>query len=137
MQGIDHNHRMQNAKCLSLLSMARRAGKLLFGEDACLQSIRNHSARLIMMDGQISENTEKRFVNACMHHNVPLWRFDRDSLDVAQAVGRGQNKAISLIDPGFYRRLREYEEMSLPAMSRGRPNREQEAAKIETQGVER
>lgn len=138
LQAIDINHRMQNAKCLQLLGIARRAGKLLFGEEPCLRAVRDHTGLLVIMDDQVSQNTEKRFVNACAHHGMGLWRFDREEgMNVAHAVGRERNKTIALTDQGFYTKLLQLEEEVLvQAMSEKNSIAMQEAANTSAQGVE-
>lgn len=137
LQVKDINHRMQNAKCLQLLGIARRAGKLLFGEEPCLQAVRDHTGLLVILDAQVSQNTEKRFVNACTHHGMGLWRFHREGMNVAHAVGRERNKTIALTDPGFYGKLLRLEEEALAqAMSKEGSTTMQEAADTSAQGVE-
>lgn len=136
MHNKELNHRIQNPKCLQLLSVASRAGKLRFGEDKCLQSVREHDALLVMMDGAVSQNTEKRFVNACTHHSIPLWRFDREAVDLASAVGRESNKTISLTDPGFYAKLLELEGLETAAMSKENVIAKRDSADRDMQGVE-
>lgn len=48
-------------KVLNLLGMAKRAGKLVSGEDLSLKEIRNGTAKLVIVAVDASENTRKKY----------------------------------------------------------------------------
>ena len=108
-------HQIQNPNTLLTFGLAVRAQKTLFGEESCLEAVRKHRAKLLFLDKDASENTKKRFENACQHHQTPLWLFDRAHADLACAAGRGGGKVFVLIDAGFARKLCQWEGRSQDA----------------------
>lgn len=90
---------------MQTLGLAARAGKLFFGEGACLDAVRGHKACLLLLDADASDNTTKRFVDACRFHDVSLWKYTLPAHDLAAAVGRPGGKVFALADKGFFRRL--------------------------------
>lgn len=55
---------------LSMLGLARRAGKLSMGHDMAMNALRNHSAQLIIFAGDISERLIE--VNQCVREVLSL-----------------------------------------------------------------
>lgn len=52
-------------KALSRLGLATRAGKLISGEEIVLKAIRSGEAKLVLLAGDASDNTRKKFqINA-------------------------------------------------------------------------
>lgn len=95
---------MLNKKTLDFIGLCSRAGKCLFGEDACLSGIRSGKVYLLLLDANASENTTKRFASACAFHDVPLLTFDAQS-DAAYAAGKAGRKVIAVADKGFARKM--------------------------------
>ena len=58
-----------------------RAGKLVTGDEIVLKAIRSSEAKLVIVAGDASANTQKKFHDKCGTYKVPLViGFDRDSL---------------------------------------------------------
>lgn len=55
----------RNQKIFSALSLCRRAAKLTTGFDACVESVYNGSAFLILLAQDVSEGTAKRIRRSC------------------------------------------------------------------------
>lgn len=89
---------------LNMLGLCSRAGKCLFGETACLSGIRSGKVRLLLIDSGASENTAKRFSNACAHYNIPMLAFD-EQCDAAMAAGKPGRKMIAVSDQSFAQSL--------------------------------
>ena len=125
-------HQISNQNTLLTFGLAVRAQKAVFGEEACLEAIRKHQAMLLFLDMDASDNTKKRFENACQHHETPLWFFDRAKADLPCAAGKPQGKVFALTDAGFARKLCQWEhrEADAPPQSAARaPNRKPERGK--------
>ena len=58
-----------NNKAMGLLGLAARARKIVSGE-VVLTSIQNHSAKLVVIANDASENTKKKYVDKCTYYNV-------------------------------------------------------------------
>lgn len=96
-------HCIESERTLLTLGLATRAGRMCFGEERCLQAVRSSKAMLVFIDAEASPNTIKRFENACTHHAVPLWYFNRATHNLSDAVGRPSGKVFALMDAGFAR----------------------------------
>ncbi|MEF2965169.1 YlxQ family RNA-binding protein [Paenibacillus sp. M1] len=88
------------SKALSYLGLATRAGKLLSGDELVLKSIRSSEAKLVIVAGDASANTRKKFTDKCTTYEVPLIiGFDRERL--GSSVGRPERVVLALTDQGF------------------------------------
>lgn len=87
-------------KALSYIGLAMRAGKLVSGDEIVLKAIRSSEAKLVIVAGNASENTRKKFRDKCKSYNVPLMiGFDRDTL--GSAMGKPERIVLAVTDPGF------------------------------------
>jgi ribosomal protein L7Ae-like RNA K-turn-binding protein len=87
-------------KVLSMIGMAKRAGKTSSGGFLCERAIRDGSARLIVLAADISENSGKSIKNACEHYNVRYITYgDKDSLGTF--TGGGDRAVVSINDDNF------------------------------------
>lgn len=57
---------------LSLLGLAMRAGKVLSGDELVLKAIRSQEATLVVLAGDASDNTQKKFRDKCGSYSIPL-----------------------------------------------------------------
>ena len=63
-------------------------------------SIHKGKARLVVISQDASENTKRKFENACKYYEVPIcFLSDRDTL--GSLVGKGPRTALSIEDDGF------------------------------------
>ncbi|CAM2890902.1 YlxQ family RNA-binding protein [Paenibacillus sediminis] len=85
---------------LSRLGLAMRAGKVVSGDELVLKAIRSSEAKLVIVAGDASPNTQKKFRDKCATYKVPLViGFDRERLGTS--VGRPERVVIALTDQGF------------------------------------
>ena len=54
-----------NPKVLSLVGLATRAGKTVSGEFSTEKSVKSGKGYLVLVAGDASENTRKKFQNMC------------------------------------------------------------------------
>lgn len=91
---------MMKHKALSLLGMAMRAGKLVTGDETVLKNVKQGKARLVILAGDASDNTKKKYRDKCSTYNVKLVEmFDRVSL--GEAIGKSERVLIAVTDAGF------------------------------------
>ena len=86
-----------------IVGLCSRARQCQFGEMA-LAAVREGKARLVILDGSASANTQKRYGNACAFHDVPLI-LRQDMQEVAQAAGKPAAKVIAVINEGFAQKI--------------------------------
>ncbi len=83
---------------LTMLGMCAKAGKCAFGETACLSSVRSGKAKLMLVLSDASENSTKRFRDACANGKVPLI-LTGEPIDAA--TGKPGRKFIAVTDANF------------------------------------
>lgn len=89
-----------NPKMKSLIGLARRAGKVITGDEACMKAVRNGKAPLIVVAADASDNTKKKYADKCSYYGTTLIvTGDRQSL--GGAIGRPDQVVIAIEDEGF------------------------------------
>lgn len=91
---------MTNAKALSMLGIARRAGKLSLHEQANLSAIRAGRARLLILAVDAGAATAKKYLDKCNYYQVPLVRGVTRN-DLGLALGTPPRSAVAVLDEGF------------------------------------
>lgn len=95
-------------KYLSMLGMARRAGKLSMGHDTAMNSLRNHKANLIIFASDVSERLIKEFNCACekFYPDLQVVRIDETIDEIQFALGYKAG-VITVDDNNFSGRIKE------------------------------
>jgi len=94
-------------KILTLLGFASKSGKIIFGTSACSVSIKHKKVKLVILAGDISENSEEKIVRICNRSNVPYIKiFDRDV--ISKAVGKSNKTVLGIVDNNFSKKILEY-----------------------------
>ncbi|MDA3814008.1 MAG: ribosomal L7Ae/L30e/S12e/Gadd45 family protein [Candidatus Cloacimonetes bacterium] len=62
-------------KIINLLHMARKAGKLKSGYDACERSCFSNDAKLVIYASDIAERTKKHLLNLANAYNVKIVKY--------------------------------------------------------------
>lgn len=92
-------------KLLSLLGLARRAGKLTLGFDAAVQSADKGTSSLLITAGDLSERSKKAVAAAADRSRTELIALDIPMSRLGEAVGK-HTGIISVNDPGFAGKLK-------------------------------
>ncbi|ETT53708.1 50S ribosomal protein L7Ae/L30e/S12e/Gadd45 [Paenibacillus sp. FSL R7-269] len=88
------------SKTLSYLGLAMRAGKIVTGDEAVLKAVRSSEAKLVVLAGDASDNTQKKFRDKCGTYDIPLViAFHRDELGAS--IGKDQRVVLAVTDKGF------------------------------------
>ena len=88
------------SKALSLISLATKAGKTASGEFCTEKEIKTGMAALVIVAGDASDNTKKKFQNMCEFYEVPIYFYgDKDTL--GHAMGKEFRASLAVTDPGF------------------------------------
>ena len=89
-----------NPRFWGMLSLAMKAGKLAVGESRATERIRAGEASLIVLSGDASENTKKKFSNMAAYRNIPLvYVADRET--IGASIGRKFAVVVAVTDEGF------------------------------------
>lgn len=87
-------------KALSLISLATKAGKTVSGEFCTEKEVKTGRAALVIVAGDASENTKKKFRNMCDYYHVPIYFYeDKDTL--GHAMGKEFRASLAVLDAGF------------------------------------
>lgn len=90
----------ENKKVLGTLGLAMKAGNVVSGEFMTENAIRDGRARLVIVAGDASENTKKKFRNSCSYYHVPYACFgDKDVL--GKAIGKEFRASLAVLDGGL------------------------------------
>ena len=88
---------------INFLGLCMRAGRIISGQEACVDLARQEEAALVLMDAGASENTRKRITDACRSHNVPLYEVSEGELGCA--IGKKGRMMVALKMDGMAQKL--------------------------------
>ena len=94
-------------KALSMISLATKAGKTVSGEFCTEKEVKTGRAALVIVAGDASENTKKKFRNMCDYYHVPIYFYeDKDTL--GHAMGKEFRASLAVTDEGFAKGIRKH-----------------------------
>jgi ribosomal protein L7Ae-like RNA K-turn-binding protein len=96
---------MEN-KIYSFLGLARKAGKVVSGDESCGKAIRAGESDLVIIAGDASDNTKKRFTDAGKFNGVAVKIFGK-KYDIGKFVGKDIRAVVCIQDAGFAAKLSE------------------------------
>ena len=97
---------MNEQQFSNMLGLAKRAGALVTGHDACLAQVRSGKAALALVARDTGANAMKKYHDKCKFYNVPLLEvLDKNSL--GQAVGKPHSAIVVVTNSGFAARIRQ------------------------------
>ena len=98
---------MTGNKVLSLIGLATKAGKTASGEFLTEREVKSGKAALVIVAGDASENTKKKFRNMCDYYKVPIYFYeDKDTL--GHAMGKQFRASLVVLDEGFAKGIRKH-----------------------------
>ena len=98
---------MTGNKVLSLIGLATKAGKTASGEFLTEREVKSGKAALVIVAGDASENTKKKFRNMCDYYKVPIYFYeDKDTL--GHAMGKQFRASLAVLDEGFSKGIRKH-----------------------------
>lgn len=104
-------------KALGLIGLARRAGKLTAGQEACAEAAKEKQACLLLAAADVSERTYRNLARAAQQAEIPVLRLAFGMEEVSRACGRKKTGVLAVTDQGFasalLRELEEKEEQSV------------------------
>ena len=91
---------MNNDKVLSLLGLAKKAGKLKGGEYCVETEVKKGRAKLVIVAEDASDNTKKSYTDMCSFRKVPVI-FYGNKETIGKCIGCEERAAVVLTDEGF------------------------------------
>jgi len=90
-------------KLLSMLALARKAGKVVAGGDGCEKAIRDGKALLVFLASDASANTQKKFRDKTSFYDVPLAEmFTKDEIS---RIGLENRAVAAILDENFAKKM--------------------------------
>jgi ribosomal protein L7Ae-like RNA K-turn-binding protein len=89
----------------SLLSLSRKAGKLIAGDFVCETALRNGKACLILIAEDASDNTKKKFVNKAFYYKIPAYIYGSTD-ELNHVSGTRRRVVYAITDIGLAKSLK-------------------------------
>ncbi len=85
---------MNEGKALSLLGIAMRAGQVISGDDMVERAVRAAKAAIVLLDEDVSHNTQDKYQSVCQARAVPLRMISMDQL--GKAIGKPDRMIVAV-----------------------------------------
>ena len=83
-----------------MISLATKAGKTVSGEFCTEKEVKSGRAHLVIVAGNASDNTKKKFRSMCEFYEVPIY-FYKDKDTLGHAMGKEFRASLAVLDEGF------------------------------------
>ncbi len=94
-------------RALSMLGLATRSGNAASGGFATEQAVKRGKARLVIIAGDASDNTKKKFSNMCNFYRVP-YAYYSDKESLGHAMGKEDRTCLAVTDEGLANSIRKH-----------------------------
>ena len=87
-----------------LLGLATRAGKIVFGTEACISSIEKKKVKLLIIAKDSSDRTKMNFKGICNKENIPLIELLTID-DISKSIGKTNKVIVGITDVNFSKEM--------------------------------
>lgn len=87
-------------KVLSMLGLARRAGKAQIGAFLTERAIQDGTCELIVLAADTAANNKKKFLSSAKHYNIPCFEHGTKE-ELAHALGKENVVVVGVTDHNF------------------------------------
>lgn len=91
---------MKKDSVLSLVGIAKKAGKIAAGEFQTENAVKSGKASLVIISEEASENTKKKFRNMCTFYEVPAFFYGTKE-ELGAAIGCEFRASLAVLDSGL------------------------------------
>lgn len=96
---------MSSNKVYSMVSLAKKAGKLVSGEFSVDNAGKSGAAKLIILATDASDRTKKSVTDMCRYYEVPCYFYGTKE-ELGRAIGKENRAQIAITDENFARGLK-------------------------------
>ena len=89
-----------NGNFLGMLGLAKRAGKVVTGEEKSLKAIRSGNARLVIIANDASLNTRKSITDSCKYYGIKYVETAQKA-ELGKYTGAESRAVVSVNDDNF------------------------------------
>ena len=93
-----------NEKLCGLLGLATRAGKIIFGTEACKSEIEKRKVKLMIIAQDASERTKSNFKEICKKVDIPILEI-LSIEELSRAIGKDNKATIGIVDINFSKEM--------------------------------
>ncbi len=93
-----------NNKLCGILGLARRAGKIVFGTEACLQGVKRKNIKLLIVAKDAAERTKTKFSQLCKENNIQLLEI-LNIEEISKSIGSANKAIIGIKDINFSKEI--------------------------------
>jgi ribosomal protein L7Ae-like RNA K-turn-binding protein len=86
------------------MGLAMKAGKLVSGGETCERAIKIGNVFLLIVSEDASDNTIRKFENACKRREIPFCRFGKKE-EIGRLLGKKIRSVIAVTDIQLARTL--------------------------------
>lgn len=99
----------KEARILTLMQFARKAGKLIHGTEACLRAALRHKLSLLIIAGDTASRTQTRVQNTLKMNGVSVPTIQLGTQDdLSNALGLPATGVFGVADRQFAAKIQEY-----------------------------
>ena len=96
-------------KFFGMIGLCAKAGKVVYGAYACETGIKKRKIKLLLLEGDISDNSKNDFQSICDNFGIPII-INEYQRSIGEAVGKPANKVFGIVCPGFSDRIKKIHE---------------------------
>lgn len=91
---------MSQDSILSMIGLAKRAGKVVSGVFSTEKAVKENKAKLVIVSEDASNNTKKLFSNKCFFYKIPVIMYS-DKVSLGHSIGQELRTSVGIIDEDF------------------------------------
>ena len=88
-------------KALTTLGLARRAGKLTYGETSCREAISREHVALVILAADAGESVKRTFTRLCETKAIPIYTMQENKSVLGAAIGKEICSVVTVNNKGF------------------------------------
>lgn len=77
-----------------------KSGNLVSGSFSTEKAIKEHKAKVVIVAGDIADNSRKKYENMCKFYHVPVFFYGTKD-ELGHAIGKEYRASIAIIDQGL------------------------------------
>lgn len=81
-----------------------RAGHCVYGAESCEKGVKSGKVKLLILDGDVSENTRKRFGEICAYNGIEIIQLP-ESERMGRSIGKEHIKIAGITGSGFVKNI--------------------------------
>lgn len=91
---------MTKNKVSGLLGLATKAGKIVFGTEACIADIHKKKIKLLIVAEDAAERTKVKFEKICKENGIPVFEILQIE-ELSKAIGKENKAVVGIKDINF------------------------------------